>query len=337
MSKRILVGMILCILVLTIALIGDPVNRVFAQDARSIVPQPRDRITLETVDPATKMPKNSFCIGTNAIDARLINNSGYRSYVHVINRDTRGMERTLYSGWLEPGSHYLSTLMQTQLELVGPPGVEMLRVDSGDFGRAMPGSWVSFYVQNCGGYPPGGGYGQAFVWARIYPYAIPQGGKGTITLQTTVQSRSDMMYYFEIMNSWDQLWKRLPVSKRPYEQYQVTLPVGTKTKLGMLTYTVKLWLESGFAGERRNVATTQFSFQVVTPGSEPTPYDPGYPGYPGPSPYDPGYSWPPGWDPYGGSPYSPGTPYIPPYSGYPYGSGYQSGYQMGTQGERSIE
>ena len=111
----------------------------------------------------------------------------------------------------------------------------MLRVDSGDFGRTTPGSWVSFYVQNCGGYPPGGGgYGQAFVWARIYPYAIPQGGKGTITLQTTVQSQTNMTYYFEILNSWDQLWKRLPVSKRPYEQYQVILPVGKKIVLYIL-------------------------------------------------------------------------------------------------------
>ena len=70
MSKKILVGMILYILVLIIAVIGDPINRVFAQDARGIVPQPRDRITLETIDPATKTPKNSFCIGANAIDAR---------------------------------------------------------------------------------------------------------------------------------------------------------------------------------------------------------------------------------------------------------------------------
>jgi hypothetical protein len=215
----------------------------------------------------------------------------------------------------------------------------MLRVDSNDFGRVTPGTWVTFYVQDCGGYPPGGGYGEAFVQAQIYPYAIPQGGKGTITLQTNVESRPNMTYYFEILNSWEQLWKRLPVSKRPYEQYQVTLPVGKKTKPGMLTYTVKLWLESGFVGERKNVATTYLSFRVVTPGSAPMPYEPGYPGSSGGMPYEPGYSWSPGGDSYGGMPYS-GTPYstvppyiISPYSGYPYGTG----HQMGTQGERSIE
>ncbi len=320
MLKNALTVVILGI-VLIIAVTAFPVNLVFAQDVRSIVPYPRD-IRIETVDPVTKMPKNSFCIGINAIDAKLTNNSEYRRYVYVINRDTRGMERTLYNGWLEPGTHYLSSLIGMQLELVGPPGTEMLRVDTGDYGKIMAGNWVTFYVQDCGGYPPGGGYGEAFLWAQIYPYAIPQGGKGTITLQTNVESRPNMTYYFEILNSWGQLWKRLPVSRRPYEHYQVTLPVGKTTKPGMLTYTVKLWLESGFVGERRNVATTHFSFRVVTPGSAPTPYEPGYPGPPG---------WYPPYDlPYPGTPY---TPYIPPYGTYPYGTG----YQMGPQGERSIE
>jgi len=330
--------MILCILVLTIAVIAAPVNRTFAQEARSIAPHTWNSLTIETVDPVTRMPKSSFCIGINAIDIKLTNNTEYRRYVYVINRDTRGIEQTLYNGWLEPGTHYLSMLMRIQLELVGPPGTEMLRVDSSDYGKIRPGSWVTFYVQDCGAYPPGGGYGEAFLWAQIYPYAISQGGKGTITLRTNVQSRSNMTYYFEILNSWDQLWKRLPVSKQPHEFYQVTLPVGQKTKPGMLTYTVNLWLESGFAGERRNVATTRFSFQVVTPGSAPMPYQPGYPGSPG-APYEPGSPWPPSWDPYGGAlypgtPYSPVPPYsMPPYGGYPYGTG----YQMGTQGERSIE
>jgi hypothetical protein len=300
------------------------------------------------------MPKNSFCIGINAIDVKLTNNSGYRRYVYVINRDTRGTEQRLYNGWLEPGAHYLSSLMGTQLELIGPAGTEMLRVDISDYRTSSSGNWATFYVQDCGGgYPPGGGYGEALLWARMYPYALPQGGKGTIILQTNVESRPNMTYYFEILNSWGELFKQFPATKRPYDQYQLTLHVGEKTKPGMLTYTAKLWLESGFVGERRNVATTQFSFQIVTPGSEPTPYEPGYPGYPEypgypgypgypeypGSPGTPGYSWPPVWDPYSGSPYS-GTPYsptspytMPQYGTYPYGTG----YQMGTKSERSIE
>jgi hypothetical protein len=171
-----------------------------------------------------------------------------------------------------------------------------------------------------------------------------------ITLQTNVESQSNLTYYFEILNSWGQLWKRLPVSKRPYEQYQVTLSVGKTTKPGMLTYTVNLWQDSGLGSGRQNIATTRFSFRVVKPGSAPTPYEPGYswppgtpygPGYPEVPgmPYEPGYPGTPGWNPYEGGPYSE-SPYnpIPPYTMPPYGvSPSGTGYQLGTQGERSIE
>jgi hypothetical protein len=300
------------------------------------------------VDAETKMPRSSFCIGVNTIDVRLTNNSEYKQYVYVVNRDTRGTERTLYSGWLEAGQHYLSALIHAQLEVTGPAGMEALRVDIGEYGRITPGTWMTFYVQDCGGYPPpGGGYGHAFIWARIYPYAIPQGGKGTITLQTTVGAQANMTYYLEILNSYDQLWKRIPVTKSPYEQYQITLPVGEATPPQMLVYTVNLWFDSGY-GEPQKVATTKFSFRVVTPGSTPPPYEPSYPGpgypgpgypgpgYPGPGyPYTPGYGWPPTTgDPYsGGMPYSPTSPYITPlYGTYQYSSQY-----IGGPSERSVE
>jgi hypothetical protein len=304
-------------------------------------------VTAETIDPVTQAPKTVFCIGVNAIDVKLTNNSGYRRYVYVMNRDTSGMERTLYAGWLESGTSYLSHLIQAQLEVTGPAGTEMIRVDTGDGGQMMPGNWVTFYVQNCGGgtYPP---YGQAVVWAQVYPYAIAQGSKGTITLQMNVESRANVTYYFEILNSWGQLWKRFPVSKRPYEQYKVTLPVGKTTKPAVLTYTVKLWLESGVTGDRREVASQRFSFRVVEPGSAPDPYAPSYPGYPGypsyPSyptyPTYPGYPSPdwysPYGDPYSGMPYGGGMPYnTSPYEMSPYGT---SGYPMGSsQGERPIQ
>jgi hypothetical protein len=325
MVKKWLISAMACLCLLAIA-VASPVNQAEAQQGqRSIVPYPRG-VQVETVDPVTKQPKNSFCIGVNTIDVKLTNNSESRTYVYVVNRDTSGIERTLYSGWLDPGTHYLSTLLGTQLELVGPAGTEMLRVDSSNYGQITPGNRVSFYVRDCGGTQPGPWPGYAQLWARVYPYAIEQGKKGTITLQTSVQSRPNMTYYFEILNSWDQLWKRLPVSKRPSEQYHVTLPVGNNTKPGVLTYTVNLWLESGFTGERRKVATTQFSFQVVRPGeTAPQPYS--HSGYPGPSQ----------WNPYGGSsssglPYNPSFPYASPQSMYPYGTG----FQFGTQEERAI-
>jgi hypothetical protein len=314
MLKKLLCGILVSILILTVAVVVFPVNRTAAQESRSIIPYPRG-VEIETIDPMTRMPRSTFCIGMNTIDIKLTNNSGYRKYISVINRDTRGVERTLYSGWLESGMHYLSMLMRTQLALTGPAGTEMVRVDANEYGQTAPGNWVSFYVQDCGGWPPGGGYGSVQLRAWVYPYAIQQGQKGTITLQTSAESRPNMTYYIEILNSWGQLWKRIAVTRRPHERYQVTLPVGNTTKPGMLTYTAKLWLESGFSGQRNNVATTQFSFRVVTQGSTPPPYNPGYPGYPD-------Y---PGWLPYNADPY--GTPYygtnpsygMPSYGMSPYG------------------
>lgn len=327
-----LTGLFLGVIVtLTLGLM--PCRRVEAQDTRSLVPYPRD-ILIETVDPETRMPRSSFCTGINTLDVKLTNNTGYRRYVSIINRDTRGIERTLYNGWVDPGQQYLSRLIQAQLEVTGPAGTESLRVDVNDSGRITTGVWMTFTVQECGGgYPPGGGYGAA-LWAQIYPYAIAQGEKGTITLQTNVQPQSGASYYFEILNSYGQLWKRLPVTKPPYAQYQVTLSVGTTTKPTMLTYTVNLWFESQAGGNRQKVATTQFSFRVITPGSNPTPYNPGYPGDSG-MPY-PGYSWPPTWNPYGdGSMSYPGMPYspYPTYGTNPYGTG----YNFSSPTERSLE
>jgi hypothetical protein len=268
---------------------------------------------IEVVDPMTKTPMQSFCIGQNAIDVKLTNNSNYRKYVSVLNRDTKGMERTLYRGWLEPGTQYLSTLIGMRLELTGPAGTEMLRADVYEYGQALPGNWVSFYVQDCGGsgsgqWPPGQWPGQyAQMWAQVSPYAIEQGKKGVITLQTSVGSYQAATYSFEILNSWNQLWKRIPVNKAPYQRYQITLPVGTSTKPGLLTYTVNLWAEAGM-GERRKIATTRFSFRVVTPGSAQTQYESGYPGYPGYSGY-PAYPTYPGYS-------DPGySTYMPPYYG----------------------
>jgi hypothetical protein len=330
MVKKMLSKTILWVVVVTLMVIVVSVNQAFAQQTRSIVPSPRD-IQVEPVDPATKMPQNSFCIGANTIDVKLTNNSGYRKYVTVLNRDTSGMERTLYAGWLESGIQYLSILMRTQLELTGPAGTEMVRVDVNDYGQPTPGNWVTFYVRDCGGgtYPPGpGGYAQ--LWAQIYPYAIEQGKNGIITLQTNVESQPNVTYYFEILNSWGQLWKRLPVSKRAYEPYTITLAAGATTKPGMLTYTVNLWQESGFGG-RKKVATTYFSFRVITPGSAPTPYDPGYSWPPTYDPYGSGYPGMsgfgmPGMESYGGNPYS-GMPYgsmqpytMPQYGTTPYGT-----------------
>jgi len=352
MAKRMICSICVVLFALTIAVIG-PVDPILAQNARSIVPSPRDDVLIETVDPESKLPRSSFCIGINSIDVRLTNNSENRQFVYVVNRDTRGTEQLLYRGVIDPGQHYLSALMQAQLEVTGPAGTESLRVDVQNYGHITTGPWMTFYVQDCGWSPPpggggGGGYGQPLIWAQIYPYALPQGGKGMITVQTSVGAQTNMTYYFDILNSYDQLWKRIPVSKSPYEQYRISLPVGTNTKPQRLTYTVNLWLESGYGGERQQVATTKFSFQVVTPGTSSTPYDQGYPGntgypgypgyptYPGNSGgYPSGYSWPSTiWDPYsGGMPYS-SSPYTTPtYGSSPYGIQYGAG---GTA-ERSIE
>lgn len=242
----------------------------------------------------------------------------------------------------------------------------MLRVDINEYGQVVPGQWVSFYVQDCGGtgqgqwppegqWPPGGQWpGQyAQIWAQVSPYAIEQGKKGTITLQASVGSYQAAMYSFEILNSWGQLWKRIAISKAPYERYQISLPVGANTKPGVLTYTVNLWLESGRGGERRKVASTRFSFRVITAGSAQSQYAPGYPGYPGYQMY-PGY---PEYSDYSGYPTYPGYPggtlsggefsgAMPPYYGTsPYYEGaypnapyfYGSSYPQSSGNERQIQ
>jgi len=342
MAKRIICSICLVLFAFTIAVIV-PAAPALAQSTRSIVPYPKDQVLIETVDPESKLPRSSFCIGVNSIDVRLSNNSESRQFVYVVNRNTEGTEQLLYRGWLEPGQQYLSALMQAQLEVTGPAGTESLRVDVQDYGQISAGTWMTFYVQECGGwYPPGGGggggYGQALVWAQMYPSALPQGGKGTITVQASVGAQTNMTYYFEILNSYDQLWKRVPVTKQPYQPYQITLPVGTSTKPQMLTYTVNLWLESGYGGERQKVATNKFSFRIVEPGSASTSYNQGYPGSTGyPGSYPTGYSWPSTttWNPYGGGmPYSSSPYMMPTYGASPYGTQYPVG---GTSSERSIE
>ncbi len=334
MSKKFLSGMIV---VLMFAVLVGPVSQVVAQGTRSIVPYDRS-VVVEIVDPMTRTPRNVFCTGVNSIDVKLTNSSGDRKYVSVINRDTEGKEQPLYYGWLEPGEHYLSELMRMQFSLPGPAGIEAVRVVVNEYGRMIPGSVVSFYVQDCGGYPPGGGgsgyYAQ--VQAYAYPYAIEQGKKGTVLLQTNVRSQQNAAYYFEILNSYGQLWKRIPVRKQPYARYQVTLPVGEKTKPGLLTYTVKLWFEPGSEGARRNIATSKFSFRVMAAGVRPSPYYPGYQG---------GYQGYQGWPSYSGAPYSGmpsyGTnPYsgMSPYGSNPYGmNSYGTGYPTDYMKERDIQ
>jgi hypothetical protein len=227
------------------------------------------------------MTKSSFCTGPNTIDVKISNGSGYGQFVSIINRDTRGVERTLFSGQLPTGTSYLSRLLGTQLALTGPAGTETLRVVTN--GSSSTSDQVSYYVQECGGSGSGGGwpgYGYAQVWAQVAPYAIEQGKKGMIYLQASVGAQSHVTYYFEILNSWGQLWKRIPITKQPHERYQVTLPVGAKTKTGRLTYTVNILMEPAFGGQSQKIGSSRFSFMVVTPGSGQSPYHPGYPGYP---------------------------------------------------------
>lgn len=338
MLKRILFGMILGMVVVTLMVTTVSVKRGLAQEIQGLIPSPQD-ILIETVDPVTKVAKSAFCIGANAIDVKLTNSSTYRHYVYVIDRNAAGAEQTLYSGWLEPGTtYYLSTLLNTQLEVTGPVGTETLRLDVGEAGQSMAGRSVTYAVQDCGTNPPDGGTGSAIISAQIHPTVIPQGGKGTITLRTNVASQASRSYYFEISNSWGQLWKRLPVNKRAQAPYRVTLAVGQTTKPGMLTYRVKLWQAAGTAGGRKVLATTRFSFRVVQSGWGPTPYDPNYQD-PSMVPFEPGYPCPPAWDPYSsgmsspGMPYSPGLPYVIPSQGaYP-----GTSYPLGMPGDRQIE
>ncbi len=329
--------MMVSIVALTLVLVLLSGGQTVAQTTRNIVPSPR--VTIEAVDPATGMAKSSFCTGPNTIDVKISNNSGYGQFVSILNRDTRGIERTLFNGQLPSGTSYLSRLLGTQLALTGPAGTEILRVAVN--GASGASSQVSYYVQECGGSVPGGGWpgGYAQVWAQVAPYAIEQGRKGRIYLQTSAGAQPNAIYYFEILNSWGQLWKRIPITKRPHERYQVTLPVGAKTKTGRLTYTVNILMEPVLGGQSQKIGSTRFSFMVVTPGSGQPPYNPGYPapyqgyqyqGYQGAMPYGtapnagmgmPGYGMP---QPYMPSPYSS----LPSYGVSPMG---------GAVGERQIQ
>lgn len=297
-----------------------PLSNAAAQETRSIVPSPRT-VTVETVDPTTGMPKNSFCAGVNTIDIRLTNDTGYAQTVYVFNRDTRGIQRTLFNGQLQPGATYLSRLLNMKLSLNGPAGTEMVWITS-DMLSAEGSRQTTYYVQDCGGATSGTGagnwqqnYGYAQVWAQISPSVIAQGQKAVIVAQTSVGAQQGAGYYLEILNSWGQLWKRIPVTKAPYDYYQVTLPIGTKTKPGVLTYTVNV-VAAGY-GQSQKIGTTQFSFQIVTPGSlsvQP-PYNQGYE-------YQ-GQPWSQGMMPYGATPNFNAGGYethpsfvMPPYSPY---------------------
>lgn len=336
MLKKRMFTVVVCMLALMLAGLLGPVERSFAQTDYRIIPSPR--LTLEVIDPSTGMAKDSFCIGAGSIDVKLSNNSGYAQYVTVVNRDTRGVERRLYAGQVQNGVSYLSRLLGTQLSLTGPAGTETLRLEGNDSQWQGAANQVSYYVRNCGGQgtqPPGQGYAQ--VMAQVRPYAIEQGKKATIILQASVGYQQNGAYYFEILNSWGQLWKRIPVTKQPFAPYQVTLPVGTKTKPGMLTYTVNLLSDSSYGGEQK-IGTARVSFRVITAGSAQAPYNPGYPGYPTyPSyPTHPGYVEVPYGSPQGypqgyGMPQSYQAPMYSPYSGYGVSP-------MGSQaGERQID
>ena len=322
MLKKRMFTMVVCMLALTLTGLLGTAERSFAQTDYRIIPSPR--LTLEAIDPSTGMAKDSFCIGAGTIDVKLSNDTGYGQYVTVVNRDTRGIERRLFTGQLPSGVSYLSRLLGTQLSLTGPAGTETLRIESNDSQWQGAAPQVSYYVRNCGGqgqWPPGPS--QAQVIAQVRPYAIEQGKKGTIILQASVGYQQNGAYYFEILNSWGQLWKRVPVTKQPFAPYQVILPVGTKTKPGVLTYTVNLLSDSSYGGEQQ-LGTTRVSFRVITAGSAQPPYNPGYPGYPSYPGY-PGYpSYPtyPGYVPipYGNtSGYGTSQPYGASYSTYGYG------------------
>ena len=329
-----------CSVMLLAALSLMPMNPAAAQDSRAIVQAPRESVTAETIEPSTGMPKNSFCTGVNAIDVRLTNNTGYGQFVSVVNRDTRGVQRTLFNGQLQTGVSYLSRLLGMQLALNGPAGTESIWLTT-NMGQGAE-NMVSYYVQDCGGttYPQQNPWQQQYaqVWAQVSPNMIEQGRKGTITVQTSVGSEMGAVYYLEILNSWGQLWKRLPVTKAPYDYYQVTLPVGTKTKPGFLTYTVHVTVESGFGGQSQRIGTTQFTFQIVRPGTIPpvmAPYNSDYQGQ----------MMPPTWTPYGvnpssgavsdGATFSHPSFVVPPYT--PYSSYGLDSRGSGAMKERSIE
>ncbi len=324
----------LYLMIVAIAVTVFSVYDVAAQDTRKIVPFPRE-VWVETVDAMTKMPKSTFCIGVNTVDLKLTNNSQSGLMVSVVNRDTMGRERTLYNGWLNPGNSYLSKLLGMSLQLTGPAGTEMVRADISEYGQTMSGRWVSFNVQNCGtpdpGTDPTPGYGQ--VWAQVYPSVIEQGQKGMIVLQTSAGYQPNMPSYIEILNSWGQLWKRIPVTKQSYQRYEVALPVGTKTKPGMLTYTVNVWSEGW--RQRQQVASTCVSFYVARRGEAyPMPYNQGAAMNSG-CPDMSGYSQP--MPSMGGMMPEYGTPsYVPaPYGMTPYSAGYQTQGTFPT--ERQIQ
>jgi len=239
--------------------LGSFMGEARGQERWRIIPYPR--ITVETVDYYTKAPRTSFCLGRNQIDIRLSNNSYESYYVHLINRDTREVTRTLYRGWLGPGTHYLSDLTGSTFDIQGPPGVESIRLDLDRDSGLEDGRWVRFTTRYCDR-PEDPGH--LWITASISPRVIPQGGSGLITIRTNASSRSSVRYYLEIYNSWGNLWRRVEAWKRAPGTYDLELVVGRETPPGALTYTVELWSETPGYRHRRLEARSSFTFRVAS-------------------------------------------------------------------------
>lgn len=239
--------------------LGSFVEEVQGQPRREIVPYPR--ITLETVDYYTKSPRTTFCIGSNQIDVRLTNHTNESRYINLVNRDTRGVTKTLYAGRLNPGTHYLSNLMDSTFDIQGPPGVESIRLEVDRDYESGYSRWINFNIRYCG--DPGEPGGGLWITASVNPWSIPQGESGVITIKTNASSRGSIRYYFEIYNSWGHLWKQVEARKRAPATYDLKLVVDYNTPPGTLTYSVKLWSETGY-GQRRLEASKTFSFRVVS-------------------------------------------------------------------------
>lgn len=239
--------------------LGSSTGEAQGQQRREIVPYPR--ITVETVDYYTKSPRTSFCIGTSQIDIRLTNYTNESRYISLINRDTRGVSRTLYRGYLNPGTYYLSDLIDATFDIQGPPGEESIRLDVDRKYESEYSRWINFRVRYCDSQDDPGG--RFWVKVSVNPWSIPQGGSGIVTVKTNASSKDSTRYYLEIYNSWNHLWRRIEAWKRPPGTYDLELAVSRSTPPGTLTYTVKLWSETRY-GQRRLEASKTFTFRVVS-------------------------------------------------------------------------
>jgi hypothetical protein len=226
--------------------------------SRRIIYDPR--ITLTTVDYHTKAPRSTFCIGRNQIDIRLTNYGDYSRHVNLINRDTRGITRTLYNGRLGPGTHYLSDLLDATFDVQGPAGTEYVWIDTdGDYDPDYD-SRARFRVIYCEDPEDPRDF---WITASVNPRSIPQGGRGIITVKTNASSQYSRRYYFEIYNSWGHRIHKVDAWKRSPGTYDLDLFVDHDTAPGILTYTAKLWSKDRY-GRQRLVASRRFTFRVVS-------------------------------------------------------------------------